>query len=131
MKPEVAFALQQRPLQTMWASGLLIMGGGFLMIPIAATLTFGVIWGLAPDSLLSLLVVTAAGITQLSVALGAWRGLAWPRWVALGVVAAELVGLVLGYGFLALGLLFVGTATILLWRPAARGWSVAVVQARR
>lgn len=131
VNPDVAYALQQRPLQTTWASGLLIMGGGFFMVPITATLVFGVIWSLAPDSLSLLFVVTAAGIAQLGIGLGAWRGMAWPRWVALSVVAAELVGLVLGNGFLALGLLFVSTATILLWRPAALRWSGSVMQARR
>lgn len=131
MKLEIAYAVQQQPLQTTWASGLLSMGGGFFLIPITATFVFGALWGLSTDLLRLLVVVTGVGVVQLAAGLGAWGGMSWPRWIALGLAAAELVGLLLGYSFLALGLLIAGTATILLWRPAARQWSATVIEARR
>jgi len=124
---EVTYAMQQRPLQTMWASGLLTIGGGFFLIPFTATFIFGVVWSLPPGSLSLILIITAVGIAHVGIALGAWRGMAWPRWIALCVVAANVVGLVVGYVFLALGILLVGSATILLWRPAARRWSASVM----
>ena len=123
--------MQQRPLQTTWASGLMAAGGGFFLIPLIGTLIFGAIGNLAPGSMPLLLIITAIGIAQLSIAVGAWQGMAWPRWVALFVVAANVVGLMVGYVFLALGVLLVGSATILLWRPAARRWSAEMTQARR
>lgn len=123
--------MQQRPLQTTWASGLLAAGGGFFLIPLAGTLIFGAIGNVPPESLSLLLIITAVGIAQLGIAVAAWRGMAWPRWIALFVIAANVVGLVLGYVFLALGVLIVGSATILLWRPAARRWSTKMTQTRR
>lgn len=120
-----------RPLQTMWASGLLAVGGGFFLIPLTATFIFGVIWGLAPDSLSLILIITSVGLAQIGTALAAWRGMAWSRWFALCLVAANLVGLIVGYYFLALGILIAGSAAILLWRPAARRWSASVMHARR
>ncbi|KRE29586.1 hypothetical protein [Agromyces sp. Soil535] len=131
MKFEVTYAMQQRPSQTTWASGLMAAGGGFFLIPLMGTLVFGAIGNLAPGSLSLLLIITAVGIAQVSIALGAWHGMVWPRWTALLVIAANVVGLVAGYVFLALGVLVVGSATILLWRPAARRWSAEVTQARR
>lgn len=56
-------------------------------------------------------------------------GTAWPRLIARFVIAANV--LVVGYAFLALGVLLVGSATVLLWLPAARRWSAEVTQARR
>lgn len=131
MKFEVASAMYQRPLQTTWATGLMAAGGGFFLIPLMGTLVFGAIGNLAPGSLSLLLIITAVGIAQLSIAGGAWRGMAWPRWIALLVIAANVVGLVVGHVFLAFGVVLVGSAAILLWRPAARRWSAEVMQARR
>jgi hypothetical protein len=131
MEFEVTHAMQQRPMQTTWASGLMVAGGGFFVIPLAGTFIFGVIGKLAPGSLSLLLFITAVGIAQLGIAVGAWRGMVWPRWTALFVIAASVVGMVVGYVFLALGVLLVGSATILLWRPAARRWSASMTQARR
>lgn len=123
--------MQRRPLQTTWASGLMAAGGGFFLIPLAGTLVFGAIGDLESASLSLLLVITAVGIAQLSIAVGAWRGMAWPRWVAVFVVTANVVGLIFGYLFLILGVVLVGSATILLWRPAARRWSAEMTEARR
>lgn len=123
--------MQRRPLPTTWASGLMAAGGGFFLIPLAGTIVFGAIGDLGPDSLFLLLVVTAVGLAQLSIAMGAWRGMAWPRWVAVFIVAANVVGLIVGYLFLILGVVLVGSAAILLWRPAARRWSVEMAAARR
>lgn len=131
MKFEATYAMQQRPLQTMWASGLLAAGGGFFLIPLTGTLVFGALGNIPPESLSLLLIISAVGIAQLGIAVAAWRGMAWARWVALFVIAANVVGLVLGYVFLALGVLIVGSATILLWRPAARRWSAEMAQARQ
>ncbi|MDR6906091.1 uncharacterized membrane protein YhaH (DUF805 family) [Agromyces sp. 3263] len=131
MKFQETYAMQHRPLQTTWASGLMAVSGGFFLIPFIGTLIFGALDGLAPGSLLLLLFITAVGIAQVSIAVGAWKGRAWPRWLALFVVAASIVGLIVGYLFLALAVLLVGSAAILLWRPAARRWSAEMTQARR
>lgn len=131
MKFEVTHFMQQRPLPTTWAIGLLAAGGGFFLIPLMGTLVFGAIGNLAPGSLSLLLMITAVGVAQLSIAVGAWQGMAWPRWIALFLIAANVVGFVVGYVFIALGVLLVGSATILLWRPAARRWSAEMTQARR
>ena len=99
-------------------------------VPVTGTVVFGAIGNLGSGSLSLLFAITAVGLAQLSIAMGAWRGMAWPRWVALFVVAGNVVGLMFGYAFLALGVLLVGSATILLWRPAARRSSAEMTQER-
>jgi hypothetical protein len=129
MNFELAYATSQRPLPTMWASGLLIIGGVFFLLPILFTTLVGRPW-LNDLGLATLLVTTAAvGVAQLAAARGAWRGASWPRAIVLAVIAVEVASLILGYLFVIIGLVLAGTAAFLLWRQDARAYSAAIREA--
>ncbi len=123
MNFELSYAKAQRPLPTLWAAGLLIMGGVFFLLPIVFTTMVGRAWLTEPGYATLLISTAVLGLGQLASAVGAWRGAGWPRFVVLAVVAVQIVFLVLGYAFVLVGLAFAGTATFLLWRTSARAYA--------
>jgi hypothetical protein len=93
---------------TKWAAALLIMDGGVCLIPFSAVLTFGGLTGrlaeFGPELLAWAVTLAIVGVTVLVTARAVWRGARWPSRCVVIVVAAEIVGLALGYTYLALRL---------------------------
>ena len=130
---DLAYVRQQRPLGTLWASALLIVGGVLFAIPIVFTFLANAATSssIDPELLAPLIVTAVAGAVQLAAAWGAWRGDRWPRRILIALLAAEAAGLLLGYEFVFLGVILTGTATFLLWRSGARKYSTNVLDTRR
>ncbi|WP_157509445.1 hypothetical protein [Glaciibacter superstes] len=133
MNDDRAYPKRRPPLGTVWASALLIMGGGLFLIPLVFTFLASLARSSAIDPRLvaPLFATAAAGVAQLVAARASWRGESWPRGFLLGLVTAEVVALIFGYTFAILGLIFAGTAAGLLWRSDARRYSAAAFDAPR
>jgi hypothetical protein len=131
MSFELTYAKAQRPLPTLWASGLLILGGVFFLLPMLFTTLVGRPWLYDPLLATVLITTAAVGVTQLAAARAAWQGASWTRAIVLCVIVVEIVGLVLGYLFVLVGLAFSGVALLLLWRSIALRYSASVAEARQ
>lgn len=117
-----------RPATTVWASALLILNAGPLLIPVSALVVFGLLTDqlkVRPEALAPAVTLAFVGAALLLTARAAWRGARWPSRFTIVVVAGDVLGLTLGYAFLALALALTAVAAIMLWQRSAREFTAA------
>ena len=120
----------ERPLSVYWASGLLILGGCFLLIPLLASLLFLGAAVFEGDRLRWLAPPTVVGAELLATAWGSWRGANWPRYALLTILAVDLMVAVVQSPAVLWSFAIIIPAALLLWSAAARTFS-AVSLTRR
>lgn len=117
-----------RPLVIAWASGILVLAGGLYLLPIVFTLLANLAQfsSIRPSLLLALAVAGVLSGANFVLAWAGWHGKSWARFGSLAMVVGELAFLVAGYDAASLGLVLVGIAAVLLWRPHSRTFSTTM-----